>query len=203
MARDLILSLDGHEIAVQLIKLDREKLYGDVEIEAFDDKGKPATLKVLAADGMTLMDKGGTALATVNEDGDSISRTDLVALDADGEKIDPVESSFGKPNVLKRATADDYLAQMVKTTYVLQPAEGSDINFLYDHLSADQIYSFPFSYRGGLEFDNAFLLGKSDTAFMVVGKQAELQFVRLNQASVLDSVEEAEISADDLDFGLL
>jgi len=203
MARDLILSLDGHEIAVQLLKLDREKLYGDVEIEAFDEKGKPATLKVLAADGKTLIDKGGTALVTVNEDGDSISRTELVALDADGEKIDPVESSFGKPNVLKRASADDYLSQMVKTTYILQPSEGSDINFLYDHLSADQIYSFPFSYRGGLEFDNAFLLGKSDTAFMVVGKQAELQFVRLNQASVLDSIEEAEISADDLDFGLL
>lgn len=203
MPRELILSLDGHEIAVQLVKLEREKLYGDVEIEAFDEKGKPATLKMLAADGKTLINKGGTALVTVNEDGDSISRTDLVALDEDGEKIEPVESSFGKPNILKRATVDDYLSQMVKSIYVLQPAPGSDIEFLTDHLSAEQIYSFPFSYRGGLEFDNAYLLGKGDSAFMVVGKQAELQYVRLNQASVLDSVEDAEISADDLDFGLL
>ena len=46
MPRELILSLDGHEIAVQLVKLEREKLYGEVEIEAFDEKGKPAALKV-------------------------------------------------------------------------------------------------------------------------------------------------------------
>jgi hypothetical protein len=38
---------------------------------------------------------------------------------------------------------------------------------------------------------------------MVVGKQASLQYVRLNQAAVLDAAEEKEISADELDFELL
>jgi hypothetical protein len=65
------------------------------------------------------------------------------------------------------------------------------------------MYSFPFSYRGGLEFDSAFVVGAGKDAFMVVGKQASLQYVRLNQAAVLDAAEEKEISADELDFELL
>ena len=203
MARDLILSLDGRETAVKLVKLDREKLYGEVEIEAFDEKGREATIKVLAADGKTLIDKGGTALATVNEDGESISRSELVAVDDEGNKIEPVPSSFGIPNVLKSASVDDYLSQIVKSIYVLEPTEDSDLDFIYDHLEAGNIYTFPFSYRGGLEYDNAYLLGRDKSTFMIVGKSADLQFVRLNQAAPLETVEESQMSEDDLDFGLL
>lgn len=203
MARELILSLDGRETAVKLVKLDREKLYGEVAIEAFDEKGNPASIKVLAADGKTLIDKGGTALATVTEDGESISRSALVAVDDDGNKIEPVPSSFGKPNILKDATADEYLEQMVKTIYWLEPLEGSDPDYLNAHLSSGRIYTFPFSYRGGLEYDNAYLLGRDKSAFMIVGKTASLQYVKLNQAAALDAVEETEIAEEDLDFGLL
>jgi hypothetical protein len=203
MARSLILSLDGQEFPVSLVKLDRDKLYGTIEIEAFDEKGNEATLKVLAADGKTLIDKGGTALSTVNEEGVSVSRTQLKALDADGEEIKPVPSSFDAPNILKTATADEYLSQIVKSIYMLQPAGDSDLDYLQSHLASNQIYKFPFSYRGGLEYDSAFLVGGADSAFMIVGKQAGLQFVKLNQASSLDAVEEQEISGDELDFDLL
>ena len=85
MPKNLKLSLDGNEFEVTLTKVDREDLYGTVEIEAFDEKGKPAVLKVLAADGKTLIEKGGTALAAVNEKGDSIDRSELVAVDLDGK----------------------------------------------------------------------------------------------------------------------
>jgi hypothetical protein len=203
MARDLILSLDGQETPVKLVKLDREKLYGEVEVEAFDEKGNPASIKVLAADGKTLIDKGGTALTTVNEDGESISRSDLVAVDEEGNTIDPVPSSFGKPNVLKRAGVEDYLSQIVKSVYTLEPADGTDLNAITDHLEDGEIFTFPFSYRGGLEYDNAFLVGRDRNVFMVVGRSADLQFVRLGQAMPLDVIEEKEVSEDDLDFGLL
>lgn len=203
MARSLILSLDGREFPVRLVKIDREKLYGTVEIEAFDEKGREASLKVLAADGKTLIDKGGTALATVSEKGDSLDRSKLTAVDEDGEKIEPVESSFNEPNVLKKTTAEDYLSQIVKSVYLLQPDEGNDLKYLKDHLSANHIYAFPFSYRGGLDHDDAFVLGADKEAFMIVGKKSNFQFLKLNQATVLDSNEEQDISADDLDFDLL
>ena len=91
MPRPLVLSLDGREFGVRIVKIDREKLYGKVEIEAFDEKGNPAQLLILAPDGKTLIDRGGTALATVNEDGDSVSRADLIPVDEEGEKIETVQ----------------------------------------------------------------------------------------------------------------
>ena len=203
MARALVLSLDGQEFPVTLVKIDREKLYGKVEIEAFDEKGREASLRVLAADGKTLIDKGGTALATVTEKGDSIDRNDLVPVDTDGEKIGQVPSSFNQTNELRPATVEDYFMQVVKSVYIVGPHEDVDITELHDHLSSDRMFTFPFSWRGGIEYDNAFLIGAGGEAFLVVGKQAEFQFIKLNQAAVLESTEEEEISADDLDFDLL
>ncbi len=51
MARPLVLVLDGVEYPVGIVKVDRDKLYGRMEIEAFDEKGRPAEIRVLAADG--------------------------------------------------------------------------------------------------------------------------------------------------------
>ncbi len=203
MARPLVLSLDGQEFQVTLVKIDREKLYGKIDIEAFDDKGREANLRVLAADGKTLIDKGGTALATITDKGDSIDRAELVPVNADGEKIEQVQSSFIQTNILEPATVEDYFLQIVKSVYIIGPYENAKISDLYDQLSTGQIYTFPFSWRGGVEHDNAFLIGAGDEAFMVVGKKAEFQFIKLNQAAVLENTEEEEISADDLDFDLM
>jgi hypothetical protein len=200
MPRPLVLSLDGREFDVRIVKIDREKLYGKVEIEASDEKGNPAQLLVLAPDGKTLIDKGGTALATVDENGDSISRADLIAVDEDGQKIETVPSSFGQVNVLKRASVEDYLSQLVKSVYVIDPATDEDKKYLQDHVSAGLIYNFDFSYRGGLEYDNAFVLGNKTDAFMIVGKPAELEFVRLNQAVDLDPTDEQEVSTEEISF---
>jgi hypothetical protein len=200
MARPLVLSLDGREFHVGIVKIDRERLYGDVEVEAFDERGNPAALMILAPDGKTLIDKGGTALATLDENGDSISRSDLVAVDEDGEKIETVPSSFNEVNILKRAKVEDYLSQLVKSLYLIEPVDDADRRYLQDHVSAGMIYTFPFSYRGGLDYDNAYVIGNKTDAFMIVGRPAELQFVKLNQAADLDSTEEEEISAEEISF---
>ncbi len=202
MARPLVLSLDGREFSVSIRKIDRDMLYGSMEIEAFDEKGNPADLLVLAADGKTLMDKGGTALATLDEKGNSVERNTLKPVNLEGKELELVESSFSHPNYLKKAEVDDYLAQLVKSVYILDPAEDGDIDYLLDHLSGGLIYRFPFSYRGGTEYDNAFVVGNGQDAFMIIGKQANFQFSKLNQAVRLDSTEEQDISGDDIDFDL-
>ncbi|HYJ90309.1 MAG TPA: hypothetical protein VEV84_03300 [Pyrinomonadaceae bacterium] len=200
MPRPLVLSLDGREFDVRIMKIDREKLYGKVEIEAYDEKGNPAQLLVLAPDGKTLIDKGGTALATVDENGDSISRADLIAVDEDGQKMETVPSSFNQTNVLKRASIEDYLSQLVKSVYLVEPLEDADRKYLQDHVASGLIYNFDFSYRGGTEYDNAFVIGNKSDAFMIVGKPAQLQFVKLNQAVDLDTTEEEEVSAEEISF---
>jgi hypothetical protein len=203
MARNLVLSLDGKEFEVALTRIDRDDLYGKVEIEAFDEKGKPATLKVLASDGKTLIEKGGTALAVLNRNGDSIERSELVPVDVDGKEINKVESSFNAPNVLQIAKADDYLGLVVKSVYLLDRTEQSDLQYLNDHLASRQMFSFQFSYRGGIEYDAAYILGDGTDAFMVVGKEGTIDYLKLNQTASLSSTEEQEISADDLSFDLL
>ena len=157
---------------------------------------------MLDADGRTLMDKGGTALATIDAKGNSVDRSVLKPVDENGDPIERVPSSFDGPNVLKKAEADIYLDQIVKSVYLLEPAD-APLEFLQDHLAEGQIYSFPFSYRGGLEHDNAFVIGSRSDAFMVVGRSAALKFVSLNQAAQLDTIEEQEISADEVDFDLV
>lgn len=203
MAKVLRLSLDGNEFEVMITRIDRDDLYGRVEVEAFDEKGKPAELKVLAADGKTLIERGGSALAVVNEKGDSVERTELTPVDIDGKELAKVESSFGQTNALDKADVDDYLGLVVKSVYVLDPAEDADIDFLLGHLDGGQMYKFPFSYRGGIEHDAAYILGNGKDAFMILGKDGDVDYLKLNQATVLDPQEEVEISADEISFDLL
>jgi len=203
MARSLILSVDGREFPVQIVKINREDLYGSVEIEAFDEKGKPAELLILAPDGKTLIGKGGTALATLDAKGNSISRTEINVVGANGEELPRVTSSFEQPNELRKAEVDDYLSMIVKSVYSIDAAGEESISHLVDLLSDGRIYRFPFSYRGGVEYDDAFVIGNGKEAFLVIGKQAAMQFAKLGQAAVLEPIEEEEVSADDLDFDLL
>ena len=203
MARTLVLNIDGKDIPVSITKVDRGKLYGDIEIEAFDDKGKPAVLQVLDADGRTLIGVGGTSLATVDEDGNSVDRKKLIPINSDGDEIELVESSFNAPNKLNSATIEDYLSFAVKSVYLLEPgSEDTDLGPLEKALSGDKIYRFPFSYRGGLDYDTAFVIGNKEGVFMIIGTETELEFVKLNQVSVAEPIEEQEVSGEELDFDL-
>src|ERR1044071_7938274 len=160
MARPLVLSLDGVEYPVSIVKIDREKLYGRVEIEAFDEKGREAELRVLAADGKTLIDKGGTALATVTDKGDSVDRNELTPVDEDDKKIETVPSSFTITNKLKAGKVEEYFQTIVKSVYLVQPFEDADIEPLKDAESDEEsMYTFPYSWRGGIEYDSAWLMG--------------------------------------------
>jgi len=203
MARPLTLSLDGEEYQISLVKIDRDKLYGSVDIEAYDEKGNEASLRILAADGKTLIDKGGTALATLTDKGDSVERNELVPVDAEGKPIEQVASSFGKTTAVEEATIEDYFRQIIKSVYLVLPFEGAELMGLRDVLLTGRIFTFPFSWRGGIEYDTAYLIGAEDEVFIVVGKQAEFEYVKLNQAALLDAGDEEDISADDLDFDLM
>ena len=201
-ARSLVLSFDGQEFTVRMEKIDREKLYGNIEVEAFDEDGNQASLRALDSDGKTLIDTGGASLATLDEAGNSIDRKNLIPVNSEGEELAPVPSSFSAPNLLYEASVDEYLSHTIKSVYLLTPPEGSDFGILDDGLSGDAIYKFNFSYRGGLEYDTAFLIKNDNTVFMIVGSNSSLQFVRLNQPSVLEPIEEQEISGEEIEFDL-
>src|SRR5215471_11285880 len=97
MPRALAFTHRGAEIAFQIEKLDRAKLYGSVDVEAFDTKGQRCDLATLASDGKTLLGKGGTAAGFLSEDGRWLERSALKPVDAFGDAIQPVPSSFSAP----------------------------------------------------------------------------------------------------------
>ena len=205
MAKPLVFVHHGVEIPVEPDKVDRTKLYGWVETVVLDAAGRPCELATLASDGQTLIGKGGTALAQLSVDGEWMDKPSLTPVDSQGALITPVKSSFDAPIVLDReATIDDVLSHDVRLLYTIETGEVGAA--LLAALHAGTIYTFPYSFRGGLQADVGFLLANdAQVPFLLVGESRAPQFVGLSQSVGLEeegaSADDAD--ADDLDFGMM
>ena len=206
MPRALVLKHAGAEIAFQMEKIDRGKLYGSVDVEAFDTKGRRCDLATLASDGKTLLGKGGTASGFLSEDGRWLERGGLKPVDAFGDAIQPVPSSFAAPVELAEDTSnDDFLTHNIKSVYFL--STDGDIGGLDAELRAGKIFRFPYSFRGGLVADVGFLLANPEgQPFLAVGQPTRIHFLGLDTAPVYEE-DEAEAGepteSDELDFGMM
>jgi hypothetical protein len=205
MARPLVLRHQGVDLPFVLAKLDRSKLYGTVDVEALDAQGRRCELATLAADGKTILGRGGTAAAFLSPEGDWLDRGALKPVDAFGDAITPVGSSFAGPIALDtKATVEDYLAHNVKSVYAIT-TDGALAPLLAE-LRAGAIYRFPFSWRGGLVADVGFLLANPEgDVFLAVGQPTRIHFLGLDQLPAFDDEEPAadEAEADELDFGMM
>ena len=116
MAKPLVLKFAGAEIPCQLSRVERSDLYGFVETEALDEKGRKCTLATLADDGRSVIASGGTALVTLSPDGNWLDKKQCVPTDAAGQRITPVPSSYSAPVPLeKTATIDEYLSHDIRS----------------------------------------------------------------------------------------
>lgn len=205
MAKPLVLQYQGAPIALGLDKVDRSKLYGYVDTEVLDEQGQRCELTTLSGDGHTLVGRGGTALAALSPAGLWREKSALRAVDLQGNVITPVKSSFDAPIVLdKQASIDDYLQHNIHLVYRLTVEEG-ELDPLLAELKSGVIYTFPFSYRGGLEASAGFLLlGTDGNVFLTVGAPGAIEFVGLRQAAGLEEDEAAPAEEEDsLDFGMM
>lgn len=206
MAKALVFRYGKADLSFQLEKVDRKKLYGYIDDEAMDAKGRACQLAILGGDGKTLVGRGGSALLMLDPDGGYCERTQLKPVSPEGQPLTKAASSFSAPIALdRRAPIDEYLGHSIKAVYALVPPMGSDD--LIKELKGGAIYSFPFSYRGGLDPDTGFLLlGADGTAFLAVGKKARLEFVSLRESADPDEaieLDEDESDEDSVDFGMM
>jgi hypothetical protein len=205
MAKQLNVQYRGRELHLGLDKVDRARLYGYVDAEVLDETGQPCELATLGGDGNTLIGRGGTALATLSPNGIWREKSALQAVDPEGNLIMPVRSSFDAPMLLeKHASIDDYLAHNIHLVYRLD-IDG-DATELLDELRGGAIYTFPFSYRGGLEAYAGFLLiGSDGNLFLAAGSTPSFEFVGLNQPAGAAEEEAAEEDEEDtgFDFGMM
>ena len=197
MARKLEFDFDGENFIVAIHKVDRTKLYGQVKTETFDANDKACTLATLARDGRTIIPMGGTASGYINTEGLWVTRDELIPIDRDGKDIAEVASSFAAPTPLsKEVDIDTFLDHPIRLAYQLDPQ--TEINAeLKAKLKAGAIYQFPFSYRGGIYFDPAFIMqGEGETLWMLIGQTSDIEFVGFEQAAICAARAE-ELGEDD------
>jgi hypothetical protein len=206
MAKPLVFSFNGNELAFQMSKVDRAKLYGYKELEVLDDEGHKCELATLAGDGRTVVGRGGTGIGYISQDGSWCDRADLKPVDLEGNEITPVPSSFSAPvPLVNRVSIDEYLEHNIRSIYVMESED--DVASLVDELKGGVIFKFDYSFRGGLEADAGFLLADdSGNVFFAVGSPTSVEFVGIQE--VAGVVAEDDAAADDdegdlMDFGMI
>lgn len=202
MAKALVFQFGENDCSFEMTKIDRSKLYGYKEVEVLDESGKPCSLATLADDGRTVVGKGGTGLGYLDADGLWCEKSNLTPVNLEGEAIEPVESSFSAPiKLFETVTADEYLCHNIRLVYLLQSEEMDQA--LVDELSGGTIFSFPYSYRGGLEADSGFLLAGNDgDIFLVVGDATETNFIGMQEAAAVEE-EDGDDETDLMDFDMI
>lgn len=203
MAKPLVFKFGGNELAFQLNKIDRSKLYGYKELEVLDQQGRRCELATLAGDGHTVVGRGGAALATLDADGRWCEKSQLKPIDLDGKEIAPVASSYAAPiESLQPCPIDEYLQHNIRLVYQLE-AEG-DVAPLRDELNSGTIFKFPYSYRGGLEADAGFLLsGEDGNVFFAVGNPTKVEYIGLAQVAIAEDENPETEEMDLMDFDMI
>lgn len=205
MARTIELAHAGAVGRFTLEKIDRAALYGAVDTETRDADGRPCRLATLASDGRTVVPSGETAFAYMAGDGRWLERSALVAVDAEGRKLNTVASSFSHPLELEvTTTANRLLDHAIRLAYVLDPVEAPMPPGLVAALAAGQIFKTDFSYRGGVSADPAFVMQGSDgNVWLLVGEESRIDYVGFNQAAGLAAEDEEAAAEDEIDFEMM
>ena len=199
MARKAELLVNGQRILAEFKKVDRKKIYGWSSIEVFDQNGSKCTLAGLA-EGQYVMPSGSSALVSLNAKGEAVSKSTLVGVDSEGNKVEKVPSIYDQKVMLRDATIDEYLSMAVKSVYQLQIDENKEA--LLEDLNSGKIYYFVFNYRADYEGDDAFLISNGTDAFAITGMKSDLEFIGLEDNEQELVPEETEAVEDDMDFAM-
>lgn len=203
VAKPLVFQFGDRDLAFDIQKVDRAKLYGYKEVEALDERGRRCMLATLANDGRTVVASGGTAFGQLTADGLWCQKAKLKPVDLEGNELKPVESSFSAPiKLFDTASIDDFLQHNIRAVYLLDtPDDTADLKY---ELQRGTIFAFPYSYRGGVEADAGFLLmGTDQNVFLAVGSPTKVSFIGLAQTAMVESEDEQADETDLMDFDMI
>lgn len=198
MAKELKFALGGKTYAAVPLKLDRKKMYGWSTKVAIDQTGKECDIAYLDIYDSHLLPSGAVKQGLVDNSGRWIERGDLVACDEQGNKLKMHESSFNVMiNLNKRANPQEFLDNEWEQVYQL------DNNQLLNAVGSD-IYTFPFSYKSGVKFLDAYLIGTENGLFLLAGRKINFAPLTLKKEAIIDEndAELVDEDIDELDFGM-
>ena len=196
MAKALTFNMGGNVFCAAPVKLERKKVYGWTNLVATDRLGETCSIAYLSPDDALVIPSGGLKQATVDEAGRWIDKNQLVAYGEDGEPLPLVPSSFDVTITLSEtASEEEFLDNEWESVYQLgAPALVEAVG--------DLIYKFDFSYRGGANHCDAYLMNTPNGLFLFAGNRQEFPLLTLAEETVIDDNEEAEEEIDELDFGM-
>lgn len=198
MAKEFTFILGGDAYAVAPVKLERKKIYGWSSLVATDRDGRICTAAYISPEDSLMIPSGAAKMATVDEKGLIVKKSDLIAFDSEGKELETFPSSSESPIELTRtATAEEFLDHEWTSVYQIQNME----------LSASvgaQIFTFPFSYSGGNTLLDGFLMNCPSGLFLFAGSPVDFTPVSLGEEAVIDESEEEVVDdIDELDFSMI
>jgi hypothetical protein len=197
MAKELRFSISGAEYASAPVKLERKKIYGWSDIVATDKNGEVCDKAYLLADQALLIPSGGYKQGSVDKNGLWVEKSTLTAYDKDGNVLPEYASSFDSVIELKeKVSIEEFLDNEWESVYQL-------VNADLAAAVGNDIFKFEFSYRGGVNHNDGYLLNTPGGLFLFTGDKQEFPFVTLAEQSVIDETEEeSEEEIDELDFSM-
>lgn len=199
MAKQLDIRINGRSFSVAPVKLERKKIYGWNEMRVVTPDGELCQQAGLNSDGITIIPAGNIKTGMLREDGLWMERLELIAIDAYGNKVKAIPSSFDTGiDLMEKTSVEDMLDHNLASVYQMTGDEA----MLLSSKIGDDIYKFPFSYRGGYEQNTAFIITNCPNVFIVVGNDGGYDYIGLEQLGYLDTVEEEMSLEDEMDFAM-
>ena len=199
MGRKVSFKIQGDLLESEIVKVDRTKIYGSSEKIVLDINKEECVLSDLY-EGSIILPKGSVGQVLIDDSGNSVSRSELIGFNLQGEKVEKVPSIFSIENNCKKVEINDLISSSIKSIYQLNIDE-TQIESWKKYFLNDEVYLFEFNYREDYEGDDAFLISNEEGFFISVGKKNESEFLELSNVSVEDTDEDIEIE-DDLDFSM-
>ena len=199
MGRKVNFKIEGSLLQSEIVKVDRTKLYGTSQKVVYDTNKEECVLSDLY-EGSIILPKGSIGQVLIDEEGKSVSRSELIGFNIQGEKVEKVPSIFSIENRCKRVDIDKFLSSSIKSIYQLIIDE-EQIEMWKKFFLNDEIYLFEFNYREDYEGDDAFLISNEQGFFIGIGKSNELEFLELSNISLEDTDDDIDLE-DDLDFSM-
>ncbi len=202
MARNIKFTNGGNVWESGITKVDRDKVYGYVKTEIYDNNGGLCSTASLLDDGATLILSGTTALKSVDKSGAEVNKKNLMAVHLDGTPAEQLPSVFDAEIALQPATMDALFDLEVKSIYQLSFDDEAVKHELIATLAEGKLFTFKFNYRADYTSDDALLVSAQNEVFILTGKTIEFPYLNNEIVQIIEDDQEEMEEEEEIDFGL-
>lgn len=203
MAKQIQFVAGKLKFEASLTKVDRDKLYGFIEVVVCDNKSKPCTMGSLLDDGRTLILNGATALKTVDSFFNELDKKTLKVVYQDGNDAVLVPSSYEVEVKLTETTLDDLFNLEITNVYQLDIEDANQKKSVSGFLADGKVARFIFNYRADYEGADAILISNKEGIFVLTGRIIDFTYLENKLVQSTENLVEETTDEEEMDFGML